>query len=357
MLTGHGDDIYLLGSGTDGTHYDDLVNFSSNVYQHFYHEELYRYLSSCLTQIGHYPHPTAQPLQQQLASQLHIQPQHVVVTNGATEAIYLIARTFPHLPSVIPSPTFSEYADAVSRSTLHVHNPIARRGAVSIFPCSSNFELQTFHSMLWLCNPNNPTGHVIPADLLRTSILRHPNRLYIIDASYAAYTLCETMTPEEAVALPNVILLHSMTKQFGIPGLRLGYITSNAALIRQIETQLQPWSVSQLAVCAGGWLLDHADEYQFPLQQLIQERIRLTHRLNGHPLIARVHPSDCHILLLQSATYPAAQLKQYLLEQHHLLVRDASNFSGLTPYHLRIAVQDPDENDRFLQALDQLNQR
>lgn len=328
MTDGHGDDAYK---------YRDIrINFSSNVYTHFDHTALFRYLTGQLGSIATYPEPTPDTLERELARHLRLRPENVCVTNGATEAIYLIAQTFRSSRTAILQPTFAEYADACR---LHDHRI---RSIYSIDQIPDDAET------VWLCNPNNPTGQVLPLDTILQTI--EQQRLFIIDQSYAPFTTERLLSPKQAAQQANVLLLHSMTKQFAIPGLRLGYITGPEALLREVRTHRMPWSVNQLAISAAHYLLAHTDDYALPLVALMSERERLADALQQTRAI-EVWPSQSHILLCHLRYGRADALKDYLAHTHHLLIRDASNFEGLSPQHFRIAVQSPAENDQLLAAI------
>ncbi|MBQ0020300.1 MAG: pyridoxal phosphate-dependent class II aminotransferase [Bacteroidales bacterium] len=323
MLNGHGDDIFK---------YKDIrINFSSNVYNHFDHEGLFSYLADRLDYVVNYPEPSPSTLEAELAMMLGIKADELMVTNGATEAIYLIAQTFRDSTSTIMTPTFAEYADACR---LHGHD-ISRGG-----------------DMCWLCNPNNPTGTVTPKDELIAKIESHPDVTFVIDASYAPFTRQPLLSASEAAAYPNVLMLHSMTKEFAIPGLRLGYLTGCTTLLEPIRRQRMPWSVNQVAIDAGHYLIRHSDEFWFDLDALLNERKRVEEELKKLGVI-EVWPSDTHILLCRLRFGNAAALKDYLASEHGILIRDASNFEGLDRSFFRIAVQTKEENDELIERIAQ----
>lgn len=330
MTDGHGDDIYK---------YKDIrLNFSSNVYNHFDQEGLFCHLANTIDDVVSYPEPTPKSLETELAMMLGIKPENVCVTNGATEAIYLIAQTFRRSKTAILQPTFSEYADACR---LHEHT------MCSIFSIS---EIPERAQLVWLCNPNNPTGTVIGKDELTGCIESHPDTIFIIDASYAPFTQEALITPKEGTDFPNVIMLHSMTKEFAIPGLRLGYFTANENLAHRIRLQRMPWSVNQVAINAGHYLLMHQDEYELDLPTLLAERARVAQALTALGCID-VWPSDTHILLCKLRFGKSSALKDYLTKEHGILIRDASNFEGLDSCFFRIAIQTKEENDELIEAI------
>lgn len=330
MIEGHGDDAYK---------YEAIqLNFSSNVYNHIDHSGLYRHLFRQMERIRTYPEPEPYSLEKVLAERLHLSAEEVCVTNGATEAIYLIAQTFRNQASAIWMPTFSEYADACR---LHGHR------VVSIYHLN---RLPEGIRLVWLCNPNNPTGEVREKEALIACIKQNPQRIFVMDQSYEFFTQKALFTAREAAEFPNVILLHSMTKRFAVPGLRLGYITACKELLHEIRMQRMPWSVNQLAIEAGHYLLHHSSGYEMDIALLLKEKERLAQSLLSIGGM-EVWPSDTHYMLVQLRVGKAEALKEYLATEQGILIRDASNFEGLNEHFFRIAAQTPEENDKLVEGI------
>ena len=149
-----------------------------------------------------------------------------------------------------------------------------------------------------------------------------------------------------------MIQLHSMTKQYGIPGLRIGYITASADTISYLRQHYRPWAVNALALEAGKWLLTHRICLIPDLATYLQETRRLQDQLGSIEGIT-VFDTQTNFFLCTIHPYTAAELKAYLAHQHSILIRDASNFRGLTPHHFRIATQSPEENDALVAAITQ----
>lgn len=330
MIEGHGDDAYKYKAIT--------INFSSNVYNHVDHSGLHQYLFRQMESIRTYPEPEPYSLEKVLAKQLYLSGKEVCVTNGATEAIYLIAQAFRNQTSAILMPTFSEYADACR---IHGHK------LVSIYNLDY---LPANVRLVWLCNPNNPTGEVRDKKVLLECIMKHPDCLFIIDQSYEFFTDKPLFTAKEAVSLSNVILLHSMTKRFAVPGLRLGYITACNDLLHEIRMQRMPWSVNQLAIEAGHYLLQSSTGYDIDIPLLLSEKKRLVQSLLSVGGM-EIWPSDTHYMLVRLRLGKAAALKEYLAMEHGILIRDASNFEGLNEQFFRIATQTPEENDKLVECI------
>ena len=315
MLSGHGDDIYR---------YPDIrVNFSSNICQHANHSLLKAHLMARFEVIANYPEPEAWTLEQALARKHGIAADSVLVTNGATEAIYLIAQAYRHLPFRIIHPTFSEYEDACRMYGL-------RQGR---------------GGLIWLCCPNNPDGS------LHQLKMTDDNELLVIDQAYECYTPAKMMTAAEAVENGRVIQLHSMTKTYAVPGLRLGYITASPAVIQRLRTFLRPWSVNALAIEAALFLLQHDELIVTPDFVESQRLNRLLNKIDGVAAL----PTETNYMLCRIEQCSAAQLKDYLAREHGMLIRDASNFRGLNEHFFRIASQLPEENDALLEAIRQFS--
>jgi threonine-phosphate decarboxylase len=206
--------------------------------------------------------------------------------------------------------------------------------------------------MLWLCNPNNPTGTVAGKEYMRGLIEHNPQVCFIIDQSYEFFTLCPLFSPAEAAEYPNVLLLHSMTKRYAIPGLRLGYVTGSSGLLERLRTNRMPWSVNRLAIEAGLFLLENDVSEPLDVAAYLQETARLGKALKAVGGLD-VWDTQTHFMLVQLRMGKASALKEYLAGEHGILIRDASNFAGLDERFFRIATQTPEENDRLVAAIEE----
>ena len=331
MIEGHGDDLYKYGKKI-------VSNFSSNVYNRIDHSGLYQRLNERLSTICSYPEPMPYSLESEIARRDSLTPRQVCVTNGATEAIYLIAQVFQGRISAVLGPTFSEYADACR---VHRHK---------VKPFYSLDALPEDAELVWICNPNNPTGEVRNKEDLKALVDSHPDKLFIFDQSYEYFTLKSLLGIKEAASFPNVILLHSMTKQYAIPGLRVGYFTASEGLTDDVRCRRMPWSVNSLAIEAAKYLLEEGDGISADIPQLLAERERLTNLLLATGML-EIWPTDTHYMLIKLRMGKAAALKDFLAVNHGILIRDASNFEGLDERFFRIATQTPEENDKLVKAI------
>lgn len=339
MIKGHGDDSYNYSRPI-------TADFSSNVYGGIDLSALKAHLCDRIDCIGSYPEPEPYALEACLARHHHLPAEAVCVTNGATEAIYLTAQTFRETNSAVVQPTFSEYADACR---MHGH----RVTSLYRLPAENErFLLPEEVRMLWLCNPNNPTGTVAKKEQLTELVRCNPQVCFVIDQSYEYFTLQPLFSAEEAVAFPNVLLLHSMTKRYAIPGLRLGYVTGAPNLLHRLRTNRMPWSVNRLAIEAGLYLLEHDIPHPLDMKSYLQEASRLRGALEALGGL-EVWPTDTHFMLVCLRIGKASALKEYLAEKRGILIRDASNFEGLNERFFRVAAQSRKKNDRLVEAIGQ----
>ena len=329
MLRGHGDDGYA--QPTEIKH-----DFSSNVCREALPEGLLEHLRQGLEGLSHYPEPASESLRATIARREGVTPVSVLVTNGATEAIYLAAQAFPKRISYVLQPTFSEYADAC-RLYGHQLRSIQRLD-----------EMGEDATMVWLCNPNNPTGTAIPREALLELVVAHPKVIFVVDQSY------------EAFCREPLVLLHSMTKQYALPGLRLGYLTGAEQLVSKVERMLQPWSVNVLAQRAGMFVLEERFKRKEKRGAMFaDEYLRETQRfwaavadIDGmEPL-----PTTTNFFLVRLERPCGGELKAWLAERG-ILIRDASNFEGLDGHYVRMAAQRPDENNLLIEKLREWSMR
>lgn len=328
MITGHGDDIH----GYEGVR----MNFSSNIYAHTDITPLVEHLRGEMGKICNYPEPEALTLEAKIAGKEGVDAECVIVTNGATDGIYLAAEACRNLGVShhhIIQPTFAEYEDAC-------------RNAGLLIQADADEDTDA----VWICNPNNPTGECIDTEGM--IMLAKEYGTLIIDQSYESITLCQMMTAREAVDAGNIIQIHSMTKTCAIPGLRLGYIVTSHRYAKAIKKCMRPWSVNALAISAGHYILDNDFKAVRDIDEYLSEAQRLRNELDAIEGVS-VMPTDTNFMLCELSVGTAAELKDWLAKNHGILIRDASNFRTLTARHFRIAAQSKEENITLINAIRQ----
>jgi len=276
-----------------------------------------------------------------------------VVGNGTAELIWLVAFAFlkPGDDVLILGPTFGEYERAtrlMSATPQHWNALPAlvprREGAGFAFDVAEITRMldSANHRAVFLCNPNNPTGQALPPTAILAWAEAHPRTLFIVDEAYLAFV--PDLESVVSSRRPNLLVLRSMTKDYALAGLRLGYAVGDERLIHALEAVRPAWNVNALAQAAGLAALSDEPYYQITLAQLRDEK---TFLLNGlKELGFSPVPSPTQFFLLPVGN--AAQFRQNLL-RHGILVRDCTSF-GL-PEYVRISPRTRQENQRFLNDL------
>ncbi len=332
MIHGHGDDLYKS---------EKLVkaNFSTNVWYEADTEPLCRFLTDKLASVFHYPEPDAGSFRRVAAKYHGVSPENILAGNGATELFYVIAHAFAGRKTLLPVPSFKEYEDACSLFDHHI----------TFMTEDGSTPLPEDASLMFICNPNNPDGKIWSLPEIRELLEDYPDMVLVVDESFIHFA----PEAESALALladySNLLIIRSMTKCYAIPGLRLGYMLGEARLIEFIGCFGHPWSVNALAIEAGKFLLENGEEGLPDARHLLERQHRFTQQIAEIPGFRplRSHTS----FFLVETDYESSGLKQYLLEKHGILIRDASNFRGLDAHYFRINTLTDEKNQMLLNAL------
>jgi len=335
MLFGHGDDHYNSKN-------EVKYNFSSNVWRGANLDMLKAHLDLQFHKVTCYPDPDASSLKRILARRNEVKEDNIVVTNGSITAFYLLAQAFKGSKSTIFYPSFSEYNDACS---LHEHE-------ISYFSTSDDFSELSLEGQdfCWICNPNNPDGKLRSRTELLALISANKKTTFVIDQAYVAFTTEELLKPADVLVHKNLIIIQSISKAYNIPGLRIGYIIANPKITAEVNKYIIPWSVNSIAIEASKYILIHPAQFTLPIRKWQRETDELIYQLNKIDEL-EVMPTSTIFFLVRLKKGTAADLKKYLLEQHGILIRDASNFRGLDETYFRITAQRSEENQVLIAAI------
>ena len=334
---------------------DRLTDFSANINPLGVPPEVQRALRAHLGAVTHYPDSTGEALCRRLADRHGLEAEHMLLGNGSVQLIYLIARALHLGRALIPVPTFSEYeralavcGGAVVRYLLH-----EERG----FRLHASHIRRQLHGIdsLSVCNPNNPTGRMLPKrELLQLARDCEEQGIWlVVDEAFMDFVEGgEGLSMvQEVRTFSHLVVLRSFTKIYAFPGLRLGYLVAHPSLIERIRFVQEPWSVNTLALVAGETALRCQGFVETTRRMVRSERRRLYRALCGVSGI-RSFPSVANFLLCK-LTRPgvnATMVWQYLGELG-MLIRKGAPFRGLDDRFFRIAVRTRWENERLIRAL------
>jgi len=290
-----------------------------------------------------YPDRHSLDLRQRLATLNSVAPANVLAGNGTTELIWLIGQAFlkPGDPVIIVGPTFGEYeraARALGAQVIHVS------AVPSDFELAVNRLMAEIKSrrprLIFLCNPNNPTGCHLP-DVAVTQLAACAEGLLILDEAYRSFTAPSPFGPPLA---PNIIVVRSLTKDFALAGLRLGYALGETGLIAAMQAFQPFWSVNSPAQAVGLACLNDLDYLRRTLELTRQSANGLQTALAA--LGARVLPTPTTPFCLVNVSDSARWRQQLLAEG--CLVRDCASFD--LPQYVRVSARRPEENEKLIHA-------
>ncbi|GAC1369004.1 MAG: threonine-phosphate decarboxylase CobD [Hymenobacter sp.] len=334
MLHGHGDDGYRHA-------HQIVADFSTNVWYGGEPAGLKDYVFSQWNTVNRYPEVLAESLAERVSGHHNLLPGQVLMSSGTTESIYLVALAWAGRRTTIVTPAFAEYEDA---ARLHGH----RLSFLAWDALSA--ELPMGADLVFICNPNNPTGSVLRERELVQLLAQSPGTVFVLDEAFIEFTASIATAVPLLAWFDNLLIMRSMTKAYAIPGLRLGYVVASEKLIARLTPGKAPWTVNVLAAAAGHFIFEHFGAVQPPTAQLLVDRAAFAAQLAENEGLDLV-PSHTHYLAGALRHGTAANLKRWLLTQHGLLIRDAANFRGLTPAHFRLCTRPAADNHLLINAL------
>lgn len=292
-----------------------------------------------------YPDREALSLRRALAEHLGVSTRRILAGNGTSELIWLVALAFvrPGDGVLVVGPTYGEYGRAVALMGGRVLEWRAcEEDGFAPKPGRIEAEIRRSSAQLvFACNPNNPTGAATDPREIRLWAERHPRTLFVVDEAYLRFA--EGLPSAAQAGCDNILVLRSMTKDYGLAGVRLGYALAPPELIETLARVRPPWSVNAYAQAAGVGALSDEPWLAETLGKLASAKEKLWAEMGGigiPPL-----PSATHFCLVRAGN--GAMLRRRLMNRG-ILVRDCASF-GLAAW-VRVAARRPEENAGLIQA-------
>ncbi|MEV5928382.1 pyridoxal phosphate-dependent aminotransferase [Streptomyces cellulosae] len=308
--------------------------------------------------ITYYP-SSADTITAELCSLLRLPPQCVAMGNGSTELITWIDHLLVRESLAVPVPTFGRWTD----------QPMETGKRVDMFPLqeSSGFALDLAQYAEFIrargtrvavvCNPNNPDGGF----LHRHAVVQFMDAmadldLVVIDESFLEFADAENepSVVQEAMLRPNVIVLRSLGKNFGLHGIRFGYLVANPALAGRVRSMLPKWNLNSFAEHVVFMLKEHGAEYAQSLHQVRRDRMDMSGQLSSLPGLT-VYPSQGNFLFVRLPVgAEGTVVRDRLLTEHRILVRECGNKIGSSSRFLRLVVRPQVDVRRLVTGLEQV---
>ena len=345
MIGGHGGNIYELAERLK-CFPSDIIDMSSNLNPLGPPEGLWAFLTENLSVITALPEANAGGINHAFAEFHGISNDSVLAGNGTTQFIHAIPNVLKSRNALILGPTYADYADACRMQDIPFKLLMTRAEdgfQADIRKLDRALEgVDTF----FICNPNNPTGTTVSAESLENLIKRHSDTFFIVDESYLPFAPTGDRLSLIGNRSNNLIILSSMSKIFRIPGLRIGFVVASEKVIQRFMNYYQPWSVNSLAQAAVSYLMFYGKttrEFIRSSREFInREKIRF---LQFFSQIKEVtfFPSSTSFILGRLSNMKAYDICGQLAMER-MLIRDCTNFEGLSDRYIRISLKTGDIN-------------
>ncbi|WP_430382521.1 pyridoxal phosphate-dependent aminotransferase [Streptomyces sp. P10-4] len=346
----------LTREGGDGT---GPVDFCIPCNPYFPTPAMFEEMAARLREIVTYYPSSADTITGELCSLLQLPPQCVAMGNGSTELITWIDHLLVRESLAVPVPTFGRWTD----------QPMETGKRVDMFPLqeANGFALDLGQYTEFLrarrtrvaviCNPNNPDGGY----LRRRQVVQFMDAmadldLVVVDESFLEFADAEAepSVVQEAMLRPNVIVLRSLGKNFGLHGIRFGYLVANPALAGKVRSMLPKWNLNSFAEHVVFMLKEHGPEYAQSLQQVRRDRLEMASHLSALPGLT-VYPSQGNFLFVRLPVgAEGTVVRDRMLTEHRILVRECGNKIGSSSRFLRLVVRPQVDVRRLVSGLEQV---
>ena len=349
----------------------EVVDFSANINPLGPSQRGLDALNAQLRYISHYPDATNDDVLNAIADTYGMNKHQIIVGNGAAELLYAICRLPGYTGAFVPAPGFSEYKEALEASKIPVRDifyrpreddngkPYFEVPYLALETFAAELKGQDGRIIVFLGNPNNPDGTLLDKDHIRTvaSMLKDANSLLVIDESFIDFVGNDPLQDNEhsmrslVNEFDNIVVVHSFTKFYAVPGLRIGAAFANKTLITQLQQYIPSWSVNTLAQAYTKAALNDVDYIKLTKQELNEERAFMYNALDALEGVT-VYPPSANFILFQvnqegiTANYINEELKKY-----NMIVRNCDSYVGLTNHWVRIAIKDHETNIKLVDKL------
>jgi len=346
----HGGNIYKIAEEM-AIPEEKIIDFSASINPLGISSHVKDAIRKELDNLVNYPDPSVKMLRHKLSQHHNIDPEALLCGNGSTELIYLIPRALRPKAVLVTSPAFSEYERActLSQESRVRSQELTKEESFAIKP-QEFIDAMRGCDMAFLCNPNNPTGHLLNRNaVLDIAKAAMKAKCYLV-VDEAFIDFCpEASVIKDVQEYPSLIVLRSMTKFYALTGLRIGYGIFHSDLTGRINDFKEPWTVNNLAQKAAIAALED-NPYRDATFSLIKAEKEYLEKC-FHEAGIKFFPSAANYYLLE---LDSARMVIAGLRKKGILVRDCSNFNGLDSSYVRVAVKSRKHNKVLIKELSKL---
>ncbi|MEU6521337.1 histidinol-phosphate transaminase [Streptomyces sp. NPDC046924] len=352
----HSPSMAALARESDGA---GLVDFCIPCNPYFPTPAMFEDMAARLRDIITYYPSSADTITAELCDLLQLPPQCVAMGNGSTELITWIDHLLVRESLAVPVPTFGRWTDQPMETGKRVDMfPLQESGGFALDLAQyAEFIRARGTKVAVICNPNNPDGGFLHKHaLVQFMDAMADLDLVVIDESFLEFadTEVEPSVVQEAMLRPNVIVLRSLGKNFGLHGIRFGYLVANPSLAGRIRSMLPKWNLNSFAEHVVFMLKEHGAEYQQSLHQVRRDRMDMSGQLSSLPGLT-VYPSQGNFLFVRLPVgAEGTVVRDRMLTEHRLLVRECGNKIGSSSRFLRLVVRPQVDVRRLVSGLEQV---
>jgi len=350
----HGGNVhkFLRETIAKDTNYFD---FSANINPLGLSQSISSSIKDNINRIIHYPDVDGYDLKNIISQYYHTSYNYLTLGNGAVELLYILCNLLQPKNALILAPSFSEYERAARAAKAKIEYYYLKEHENFTLDIENLILSIKQHDILFIGNPNNPTGTLLTSNDIEkiVSQAKENNCFVVVDESFIDFLPdSEKYTSRHLVKyFDNLLVLHSLTKFYAIPGLRLGFAITNSKLTKSLHKVKDPWNVNALAQTAGIAALKDLKYQENSRAFMVQEIDFFYESLKTITKIKVYKPTVNFILAnIESSTLNSAELKSIFLNEN-ILIRDCSNYPGLSEYYVRFAIKNHDENVFLIKGL------
>ena len=353
MIKGHGGNIDMTARSI-GCQPDEIIDMSSNINPLGTMPGLLDFLKQNIACVSVLPEADASAVQLAFANRYDINPRQVLAGNGVTQFIYALPLVLETRRALILGPTYADYADACKMHAITYEYYHTQASEQFQYNPDKIREYLNRSDTVFICNPNNPTGAMIPKTTLAKLCREYPDIRFIIDESYLPFVIHGDRESMINSGIDNVIIFNSMSKIFAVPGLRIGFMVAAPSVIQKFQQHWPPWCVNSLAQKAILWLMQRKDATDRFIRQTT--RFILTEKEQFKALLEdstgiRQFPSSTGFMLARINGRQTADDVSNMLLRHKILIRNCANFEGLSEQYFRIALKSAPVNRMLAERL------
>jgi len=331
---------------------EKIIDFSANINPLGFSSKTREAIIKNLDRLSHYPDPECKEAKKEISGYFKIYYENIILGNGSTELIYLIVQTLKPKKALIPVPTFCEYERALNNNNVSIN--FYKLKEEQEFSISINEIISQLAGidLVFLCNPNNPTGTFLLKKEMLTLVKEVQRRkiFLVLDEAFVDLYEEESLI-KEVKNYDYLIILRSLTKFYGLPGLRIGFGVSSPKLIKKLKAQKIPWSVNCLAQIAVREML-RDEKYINKSKSFLLEEKEFFYQELSNIEGWKVYKPSANFIFIKLLGNISSEMLQNNLAKKGILIRDCSNFRGLEEgKFIRVAVRTRKENIMLIKEL------